>query len=98
MYLSIRGSFIRNVAAAVVNGAITLAILLIAPLGLASVITNTALITISTFLVCTVGDLIVVWLLNAAPRPRKFPRVRDRYYDDFTESGHSIQPRYEDED
>lgn len=77
MYISIRGAFVRNLAAAVVNGAITLVILLIAPLGLASVITNTGLIAISTFLVCSGGDLIVLWLSNAAP-PRNFARNQGR--------------------
>lgn len=64
MYLSARGTFIRNVATAVVNGAITLVLLLIAPLGLAAVITNTALVTASTFFVCTIADIVVVWLLQ----------------------------------
>jgi hypothetical protein len=40
---------VRNLLAALVNGAITLTILLIAPLGLAAVITNTLLVMAGTF-------------------------------------------------
>ncbi len=39
----INAKVLRNLVTAVVNGSITLAILLIAPLGLAAVITNTIL-------------------------------------------------------
>lgn len=66
MYLTMRAAFIRNVIAAASNGVITLVLLLIAPLGLAAVIVNTALVTISTFLVCTGGDWVVRWLLPAS--------------------------------
>jgi len=96
MYISMRGAFVRNMAAATVNGAITLVILLIAPLGLAAVIINTILVTITTFSVSTAGDLVVMWLLKASPSTRSFPRYRDRYRDDI--SGGLIQPRYEEED
>lgn len=64
MYVPMRGAFIRNVAVAAVNGVVTLVLLLIAPLGLAAVITNTGLVAISTFLISTFADLIVVWLLR----------------------------------
>ncbi len=40
---------VRNFLAALVNGGITLTILLIAPLGLAAVITNTILVMAATF-------------------------------------------------
>lgn len=94
-----RGALIRNIAAAVVNGAITLAILLIAPLGLAAVITNTVFISVATFLVCTGGDLVVFWLLNTAPGRRDFPRFRDRYRDNHpSEGGLMERNRYEEED
>jgi hypothetical protein len=63
MYISRRGMIIRNSAAALTNGAITLVLLLIAPLGLLAVITNTFLVTLSTLVVCTVADLVTVWLL-----------------------------------
>lgn len=63
MYLSLRGMIIRNGATAIVNGAITLIILLIAPLGLATVIFLTLMVTISTFSVCSLGDMVTSWLL-----------------------------------
>jgi hypothetical protein len=62
MYISKRSAFVRNCAAAGLNGTITLVILLIAPLGLMAVIVNTALITLSTFIVCSLGDRLVIWL------------------------------------
>jgi uncharacterized protein (DUF2384 family) len=80
MYISSRGILIRNIAAATVNGAITLVILLIAPLGLAAVILNTVLVTISTFLVCTAMDLMVVWLLQPTQK-QSFPRSSSRRRD-----------------
>ncbi|AFY77565.1 MAG: hypothetical protein IGR93_04940 [Hydrococcus sp. C42_A2020_068] len=66
MYLSLRATFVRNVVVAGVNGAITLILLLIAPLGLAAVIVNTVMVTASTFVVCTLGDLVVAWLLKSS--------------------------------
>jgi hypothetical protein len=56
MYISKRSAFIRNCTVSGVNGTITLIILLIAPLGLLAVIVNTALITLSTFIVVSLGD------------------------------------------
>jgi hypothetical protein len=73
MYLSLRAAFVRNVVAAGVNGAITLILLLIAPLGLAAVIANTVMVTASTFVVCTLGDLVVAWLLKS-PSPNRLAR------------------------
>ena len=63
MYSRQRLFFIRNLAISLINGLITLIILLIAPLGLLAVIVNTVLIMISTFFVATLGDGIVRWLL-----------------------------------
>jgi hypothetical protein len=65
MYLSSRAIFIRNVVVSGVNGFITLVLLLIAPLGLAAVITNTVLIAASTFATCSLGDWVVGWLLRS---------------------------------
>lgn len=62
MYLTPKTAFVRNLAAAILNGTITLIILLIAPLGLLAVIVNTLLISLSTFLVCAAGDRLVLWL------------------------------------
>lgn len=68
MYISSKARLVRNTATAIVNGAITLILLLIAPLGLAAVITNTFLVTLSTFFVCTFADQVVIWLLPSSAR------------------------------
>ncbi|MBG1266659.1 CRISPR-associated protein Csx18 [Nostoc sp. WHI] len=62
MYISSRAALIRNLGIALLNGAITLIILLIAPLGLAAVIINTILITIASFVNATAGDAVVNFL------------------------------------
>lgn len=67
MYLSMKAAFVRNIAIALVNGLITLALLLIAPLGLAGVITNTVCVTVATFLVGTGFDLVIGWLSTGGP-------------------------------
>ena len=48
MYTTSRAANVRNLSIALVNGTVTLIILLIAPLGLAAVITNTFLVTAAT--------------------------------------------------
>ncbi|MBO9998118.1 MAG: hypothetical protein J7641_03770 [Cyanobacteria bacterium SID2] len=48
MYLNARIAFIRNLSVALLNGAVTLVILLIAPMGLAGVITNTILVMLGS--------------------------------------------------
>jgi hypothetical protein len=53
---------VRNVLLAGTNGAITLVILLIAPLGLAAVIINTLLVTAATFITGYVSDWVIVFL------------------------------------
>ncbi|MCY7367395.1 MAG: CRISPR-associated protein Csx18 [Chamaesiphon sp.] len=62
MYINQRSQLVRNVALAAANGSITLIILLIAPLGLAAVIINTILITLSTFVTATASDRIIKYL------------------------------------
>jgi len=62
MLISRRAAFVRNLAVAVVNGAISLAILLIAPLGLASVVTNTFLIAVASFFTAQMADRVVLFL------------------------------------
>jgi hypothetical protein len=62
MYINKRSQLVRNITLAVANGSITLIILLIAPLGLAAVIINTVLITISTFLTATASDKVIKYL------------------------------------
>lgn len=51
-----------RVAVSAVNGCISLVVLLIAPLGLAAVITLTLLITLSTYGCCAAGDRLLAWL------------------------------------
>jgi hypothetical protein len=72
MYLSTRAAVVRNLATAMVNGAITLSLLLIAPLGLATVIGNTFLVTLSSFFVGTFADIVVDWLTLSSVRQSKF--------------------------
>jgi hypothetical protein len=62
MYISRRSATVRNVSISTVNGGITLVILLIAPLGLSAVIINTMLVTVTTYIVASAADKIVLWL------------------------------------
>ncbi len=62
MYLSYRAARVRNIAVSLANGTITLIILLIAPLGLAAVITNTFLVTVATYFTATAADRVVRFL------------------------------------
>ncbi len=62
MYFSHRAALVRNLSVALLNGGITLIILLIAPLGLAAVIINTLLVTIASFANATAGNSIVRFL------------------------------------
>ncbi|MBU7584793.1 MAG: hypothetical protein KAF91_18090 [Nostoc sp. TH1S01] len=66
MYISPRASRVRNLLVSVCNGSITLVILLIAPLGLAAVIINTLLVTLTTYIVSSVADRVIAWLKPAA--------------------------------
>lgn len=52
-----------------VNGAITLVLLLIAPLGLATVVTLTLLITVSTFCCGVIGKGLQLWLERSGGNP-----------------------------
>ncbi|XWK89476.1 MAG: CRISPR-associated protein Csx18 [Phormidium sp.] len=63
MYLSTRAQQLRNALVAITNGSITLIILLIAPLGLAAVIINTLLVTASSYVISSIADKLIVWLL-----------------------------------
>jgi hypothetical protein len=60
MYITSRASTIRNFSLAAVTS--TLIILLIAPLGLATVISNTFLVTVATFFASAIADQIVRYL------------------------------------
>ncbi|MDB9430468.1 CRISPR-associated protein Csx18 [Microcystis aeruginosa CS-555/01A07] len=89
MYISKRSAFIRNCTVSGVNGTITLVILLIAPLGLLAVIVNTALITLSTFIVVSLGDRVVIWLW----RDRLPDSIRETYRLTHREANRSIERR-----
>jgi hypothetical protein len=68
MYVTYRASTVRNLSIALVNGSITLIILLIAPLGFAAVITNTFLVTAATFFTATAADQIIRYLQPSQAR------------------------------
>ena len=67
MYLSTRSATIRNIAVALLNGLVTLSILLIAPMGLAGVMSNTLLVTLCSLINATLGDSIVRYLQPRRP-------------------------------
>jgi len=73
-----RISLFVNLLVSIVNGAIVLVLLLIAPLGLASVITLTLLITISTFVSGIAAVVLVRWLENRENPSRSAPSDQDR--------------------
>lgn len=75
MYITSRASTIRNFSLAAVNGTITLIILLVAPLGLAAVISNTFLVTVATFFASTVADQIVRYIQPS--RAQEIPNSLD---------------------
>lgn len=62
MYISSRAALVRNVSASLVNGAITLIVLLIAPLGIVAVIINTLLVIVATYTVTIAADKVMVFL------------------------------------
>ena len=64
--MNYRAALVRNILVAGTNGAITLIILLIAPLGLAAVIMNTVLVTVASFLSGQAADRVVGFLQNDA--------------------------------
>ncbi|NJK36253.1 MAG: hypothetical protein HC919_15705 [Oscillatoriales cyanobacterium SM2_2_1] len=77
MYLSPRSARLRNIALAAVNGIVSLAILLIAPLGLAAVVINTALIVAATYITGTIADRLIRYLQgSAAPTSALNPQQR----------------------
>jgi hypothetical protein len=78
MYINKRSQLVRNITLSIANGSITLIILLIAPLGLAAVIINTVLITISTFLTATASDKVIRYLQpSQQPKNQTFQEVDD---------------------
>lgn len=57
-----RTAFVRNLTVASLNGALTLIILLIAPLGLAAVLFNTILVTLASFATAAATDRVITFL------------------------------------
>lgn len=62
MYISPRATLVRNVSVSLINGTVTLIILLIAPLGLMAVIINTALVALATYVVSVGADRVTAYL------------------------------------
>jgi hypothetical protein len=84
-YLTPKAAKVRNISVSVANGAISLIILLIAPLGLLAVIVNTLLIIASTYVVTTASDRIIMYLqrdrqVELLPRSKRseISQQRDR--------------------
>jgi len=63
-FLTDKMARVRNLSVSAANGAISLVILLIAPMGLFAVIVNTLLIVAATYGTLTVSDRILVYLLR----------------------------------
>ncbi|MBE9142336.1 CRISPR-associated protein Csx18 [Planktothrix mougeotii] len=85
MYISSRAIVVRNFAIAIVNGTVTLIILLIAPLGLMAVISNTFLVTVATFFTATIADGIIRFL-QPSRSMGEFPLHQDTPYSSELES------------
>lgn len=68
MNLSPRAIQIRNLAIAVLNGAITYIILIIAPLGIMAVIINTVLVTLASYFSAVAVDRIILFIQGGKPR------------------------------
>ncbi|MCT7980431.1 CRISPR-associated protein Csx18 [Laspinema olomoucense] len=90
MYLSMRGILIRHIAVACINGIITLIILLIAPLGLTAVITNTIMVVLSTLVTSAFVDGVVRFLnpgetemLRNAQAQKAASVIPNRNYDEL---------------
>jgi hypoxanthine-guanine phosphoribosyltransferase len=62
MFISHQTAKKRNLAIALMNGSITLIILLIAPLGLLAVIVNTILITLASYGTGVMSDRVIYYL------------------------------------
>jgi hypothetical protein len=86
MYISSRGMVTRNFTIAIVNGIVTLIILLIAPLGLATVISNTFLVMVASFFTATFVDGITRFI-----QPNRSIEEIRSYYD--TPYSSELNPR-----
>jgi hypothetical protein len=67
MLLAPRTALIRNLFVSGTNGALTLIILLIAPLGLTAVIINTTLVILATFTTAQATDRVIRFLQSDRP-------------------------------
>jgi len=76
MVVSQRAALVRNVLMSGTNGAITLVILLIAPLGLAAVWINTLLVVAASFGTATLSDRIILFLQQGNADSRMSLRVQ----------------------
>ncbi|MBW4700154.1 MAG: hypothetical protein KME03_20075 [Aphanocapsa lilacina HA4352-LM1] len=68
MYSIHRLQFLRNMLVSTATGLVTLVILLIAPLGLAAVITCTLAVTLASFCIGAVSDRVLAWLETGQAR------------------------------
>lgn len=75
MFLSPQTARVRNALVAGTNGAITLVILLIAPLGLAAVLINTLLVVAASFATASFSDRLILFLQRSNPNLRMDLRV-----------------------
>jgi hypothetical protein len=75
MFLSPQAALVRNALVAGTNGALTLVILLIAPLGLAAVLMNTLLVVAASFTTACFSDRIILFLQRHNPNPSLGLRV-----------------------
>lgn len=70
MNMTWQTALVRNILISGTNGAITLIILLIAPLGLAAVMINTALVVVATFTTAQTADQVIRFLQGGqSPEP-----------------------------
>ncbi|MGQ9866931.1 MAG: CRISPR-associated protein Csx18 [Pseudanabaenaceae cyanobacterium] len=77
MFISPRTAQFRNLALALTNEIVTLVILLIALLGLAAVIINTALVALATYGTGTIADRLIQYLQSGS-EPRNTLRSSGR--------------------
>ena len=83
----IKAKVLKNLVTATINGLITLAILLVAPLGLAAVITNTILVAIASFFSGSLTEIVMDLLSSPEIDVEVLPEERQ------SRTGTSIEPR-----
>lgn len=80
-----RSRLVRNGSVAIANGLVTLVILLIAPLGLAAVLVTTLMVTLTSFGVTAIADLLTNFTRS---RPSDY-QFRDSPYESLEQPNHS---------